>query len=80
MNARSFFYTCAGIFLLTLGYAIGSQDARADFNPDESLLIGFALPVGIRSDGALWEAEDRGESAPREWVPLLAIVVLASYS
>jgi hypothetical protein len=71
MRAKPFFYICAATVLLMLGYLIVSHEASADFNPAESLLIGFALPVGIRSDGTLWEAADQGENLPREWVPLL---------
>ena len=65
MKAKSFFYACAGIFLLVAAYTLGARQARADLDHGSgSHVIGFeaadgtgGLFVALRSDGTQWQRD-----------------------
>ncbi len=46
MTAKGFFYASAGIFLLVATYTLGARHARADFDPNNSLIVGIDCGQG----------------------------------
>jgi hypothetical protein len=68
MKAKRFFYVCAGLFLLALGYGVGSQQAEAASN--SQTVVGFTIgPYAqalyvITSNGDVWEKPTGLPSAP----------------
>ncbi len=66
MRAKTFFYACAGIFLLALSYHLGARNAgaQAPGNPVVSLGIGGGdSGVAITSSGDVYYTSGLGYSA-----------------
>lgn len=73
MNAKKFFYVCAGIFLLAGAYTIGARNARADLRTSTGYILGFwngngpgSPAYALRSDGTIWIKSGSGwqQAAP----------------
>jgi hypothetical protein len=67
MRSKSFFYTCAGIFLLVAAYTMGARHALADWDTSVTGdIVGGAFEAGFIYDrtGAAWTVY----SNPPGWV------------
>jgi len=77
MRARSFFYVCAGLFLLVAAYTMGARQASADFQLSLPPVIAFSQPDSrvLGRDGSLWGL-GTGPDGYAHWVPETAPMLL----
>ena len=57
-RAKAFFLICAGILMLSIAMDIGTEQARADFDPNGPGIIGISSAYVLTEHGEVWRWDD----------------------